>query len=193
MVHAYGLAASQLQRIRSRNIPLTIAVDSVAASGGYMMACVANYIIAAPFAIIGSIGVIAQVPNFNKLLKKFDIDYNEFTAGEYKRTVTIMGENSEQDKAKFTEQIEDTHLLFKEFISQNRPSVDIAKVSTGEHWFGTRALENKLVDELKTSDDYLLEKSEHADLFAIKYKKKRNMLEKFSRQTQKLIDQVRFS
>jgi len=193
MVHAYGLAASQLLRIRNRNIPLTIAVDKVAASGGYMMACVGNVIIAAPFAVIGSIGVIAQVPNFNKLLKKYDIDYNEFTAGEYKRTVTVFGENSDQAKEKFNEQLEDTHVLFKEFINQNRPNVDIAKVSTGEHWFGTRALEKNLVDELKTSDDYLLENSERADIFEIKYEKKKSMMEKISRQSQKLFDQLRYS
>lgn len=191
MVHSYGLAASQLLRIRNKNIPLTIAVDKVAASGGYMMACVANHIIAAPFAILGSIGVLAQLPNFNRLLKKHDIEYNEFTAGEFKRTVTVFGENSEKDKAKFTEQIEDTHVLFKDFISQNRPGVDITKVATGEHWFGTRALENNLVDELKTSDDYLLENSEHSDIFEIKYRKKKSVLEKLGHQAQYLLDRVR--
>ena len=153
VVHGYGLAASQLMRIRERNIPLTVSVDKVAASGGYMMACVANRILAAPFAIIGSIGVIAQVPNFNRVLKKHDIEYDQFTAGEFKRTVTMFGENTDEAKAKFREEIEDIHVLFKDFIVQHRPDVDIAKVSTGESWPGTRALERNLVDDPSTAED----------------------------------------
>ncbi|MCW8832124.1 MAG: protease SohB, partial [Colwellia sp.] len=141
MVHGYGLASSQLDRIRQREIPLTVSVDKVAASGGYMMACVANNIIAAPFAILGSIGVIAQLPNFNKLLKKNDIDFEQFTAGEFKRTVTMFGENTEKGKEKFIEELEETHVLFKDFVSEHRPSLDLEKVATGEHWFGTKALE----------------------------------------------------
>ena len=140
VVHGYGLAASQLMRLREKNISLTVSVDKVAASGGYMMACVGNRIFAAPFAIIGSIGVIAQIPNFNKVLKKHDVDYEQFTAGEFKRTVTMFGENTDEAKAKFREEIEDIHLLFKDFIVKHRPNVDIVKVSTGESWPGTRAL-----------------------------------------------------
>ncbi|MBI3774388.1 MAG: protease SohB [Gammaproteobacteria bacterium] len=169
MVHAYGLAASQLARFRTRNIPLTIAVDKVAASGGYMMACVANRILAAPFSILGSIGVIAQLPNFSRVLKKNDIDYEQFTAGEFKRTVTMFGENTDAARAKFREEIEETHRLFKNFVHEFRPSLDIAKVSTGEHWYGTQALDLKLVDQLQTSDDYLLEQSQTADVFEIIY------------------------
>ena len=169
MVHAYGLAASQLARIRTRNIALTVAVDKVAASGGYMMACVANHIVAAPFAIVGSIGVIAQLPNFSRVLKKNDIDFEQFTAGEFKRTVTMFGENTNAARAKFREEIEETHQLFKNFVHNYRPSLDIAKVSTGEHWYGTQALELKLVDRLVTSDDYLLEQSQTSDVFEIIY------------------------
>ena len=155
MVHGYGLASSQLDRIRQNNIPLTVSVDKVAASGGYMMACVANKIISAPFAIVGSIGVIAQVPNFNKLLKKNDIDYEQFTAGEFKRTVTMFGENTEKGREKFNEELEETHLLFKGFVADHRPSLDINKVATGEHWFGLTAKDLGLVDDIQTSDDYL--------------------------------------
>ena len=169
VVHGYGLAASQLMRLREKNIHLTVAVDKVAASGGYMMACVGTHIIAAPFSIIGSIGVIAQIPNFNKVLKKHDIEYDQFTAGEFKRTVTMFGENTDEARAKFHEEIEDIHLLFKDFITTNRPNIDIVKVATGESWPGTRALENNLVDELKTSDDYLLENSKTTDIFEISY------------------------
>ena len=169
MVHAYGLAASQLARIRTRNIPLTVAVDKVAASGGYMMACVANRIVAAPFSIVGSIGVLAQLPNFNRVLKKNDIDYEQFTAGEFKRTVTMFGENTDAARAKFREEIEETHRLFKNFVHHYRPKLDIAKVSTGEHWYGTQALELQLVDALLTSDDYLWEQSQTSDVFEIIY------------------------
>ncbi|HEB57748.1 MAG TPA: protease SohB [Gammaproteobacteria bacterium] len=192
LVHSYGLAASQLMRLREQNIPLTVSVDKVAASGGYMMACVGNRILAAPFAIIGSIGVIAQVPNFHRVLKKHDIDFEQFTAGEFKRTVTLFGENTEEGKAKFREEIEDIHRLFKDFIVQHRPAVDIAQVSTGESWPGTRALEHKLVDELKTSDDYLLEHSKHADIFEVRYVSRKSLGEKIGFQVQRLLDKWQY-
>lgn len=191
-VNGYGLGASQLMRIRDKNIQLTVSVDKVAASGGYMMACVGSRILAAPFAIIGSIGVIAQLPNFNKVLKKHDIDYEQFTAGEFKRTVTMFGENTEEAKAKFHDEIEDIHVLFKDFIVKHRPDIDIAKVSTGESWPGTRAIESHLVDELKTSDDYLLESSEHAELFEVSYVAKKPLAERLGFQFQSLIDKLRY-
>ena len=192
VVHGYGLGASQLMRVREKNIPLTVSVDKVAASGGYMMACVGNRIMAAPFAIIGSIGVIAQVPNFNKVLKKHDIEYDQFTAGEFKRTVTMFGENTDEAKAKFREEIEDIHALFKDFIVQHRPDVDIVKVSTGESWPGTRAMEKNLVDELKTSDDYLLESSKDADIYEVKYVSKKSLSERIGFQMQRLVDKFQY-
>lgn len=169
LVHSYGLAAAQLLRVRERQLRLTVAVDKVAASGGYMMACVADRIVAAPFAVLGSIGVIAQLPNFNRLLKKHDVDYEQFMAGEFKRTVTMFGENSAQGRRKFQEEIEDAHSLFKDFVKLHRPVVDLERVATGEHWYGMRALECQLVDELRTSDDYLLDASAHADLYEVTY------------------------
>lgn len=179
MVHGYGLAASQLSRIRQKNIPLTICVDKVAASGGYMMACIGNRILAAPFAVVGSIGVVAQLPNFNRLLKRHDIDIELHTAGEYKRTLTVLGENTEAGREKFREELEDTHLLFKEFVQLNRPQLDIARVATGEHWYGQRALELKLVDEIKTSDEYITERTGSADVFAIRYIPKHRFMSRF--------------
>ena len=157
MVHSYGLAASQLVRLREAGVKLTIAVDKVAASGGYMMACVADRIVAAPFAIIGSIGVVAQVPNFNRVLKDKHIDFEMHTAGDYKRTLTMFGENTEEGRAKFREDLEDTHGLFKAFVSRYRPDLDIEAVATGEHWYGSQALDLKLVDAVATSDDLMLE------------------------------------
>ncbi|MGB5277527.1 MAG: protease SohB [Gammaproteobacteria bacterium] len=192
VVHGYGLAASQLMRLREKQIPLTVSVDKVAASGGYMMACVGNRVIAAPFSIIGSIGVIAQIPNFHKVLKKHDVEFEQFTAGEFKRTVTMFGENTDEAKAKFRQEIEDIHVLFKDFIVQHRPNIDIVEVSTGESWPGTRALERNLVDELKTSDDYLLENSQHADLYEIKYSRKKSLLERMGIQLQRLIDKWQY-
>lgn len=176
MVHAYGLAASQLQRIRERQIPLTVAVDKVAASGGYMMACVADRILAAPFAILGSIGVITQLPNFHRLLKKNDIDFEQITAGDFKRTLTLFGENTDTARQKLREEVEEVHDLFKSFVTEHRPNLDIERVATGEHWHGSRALDLQLVDELKTSDDYLLESSEQRDLFEVKYVAKKPLM-----------------
>ena len=180
MVHSYGLAASQLLRIKKRGIPLAVSVDKIAASGGYMMACVADRILAAPFSIIGSIGVVAQIPNFHRLLKKKDIDFELVTAGEFKRTLTLFGENTDSARAKFKHEIEETHQLFKNFITQNRPQVDIEKVATGEHWHGVQAIEMKLVDELITSDDYLFEASAVADVYEVKVLQKRSLGEKIS-------------
>lgn len=163
VVHGYGLAASQLKRISDKDIPLTICVDKVAASGGYMMACIADKILAAPFAIIGSIGVVAQLPNFHKVLKKNDVDFELFTAGDFKRTVTMFGENTEQGKQKFQEELEETHVLFKQFVTENRSVVDIDKVATGEHWFATQAKDLNLVDDIVTSDEYLQTKMSLSD------------------------------
>ncbi len=170
IVHGYGLAASQLVRLRQRKLKLTICVDKVAASGGYMMACVADEVVAAPFAIIGSIGVVASVPNVNRLLQEHGVDYEEMTAGEFKRTVSYLGKISPEGRQKFQEQLEDTHALFKEFVKAHRPDVQIDAVSTGEYWFARRARELGLVDRLETSDDLLLSRMEVADVFQVTYR-----------------------
>lgn len=187
LVHAYGLAASQLLRVRERRIKLTVTVDKVAASGGYMMACIADQILAAPFAVVGSIGVVAQLPNVHRLLRKHDIDFELHTAGEYKRTLTVFGENTDAGRAKFREEIEETHTLFKRFVSQNRPAVDIAKVATGEHWFGSQALALKLVDRLLTSDDYLLERASESAVYELHYRRPRALAERLSRSLVRLL------
>lgn len=170
VVHEHGLAASQLVRIREREIPLTIVVDKVAASGGYLMACVANRILAAPFAILGSIGVLAQIPNFNRLLDSHGVDFEQITAGKYKRNVTMFGKNTDEDRAKLKEELEEVHNLFKGAVSRYRPDLDLDNIATGEHWYGTRALELGLADELKTSDELLAELAKDHDLFRLSYK-----------------------
>ena len=181
MIQTYGLAASQLARIRDRNIPLTVSVDKIAASGGYLMACVANRILAAPFSIIGSIGVLAQLPNFNRFLKKHNIDFEQVTSGEFKRTLSIFGENTDKGRKKFQEELDEMHQLFKGFVHEYRPRVDLEKTATGEYWLGTRAKEIGLVDQLITSDDYLLKaNTDKYHIYEVSYCYKQTWKEKLS-------------
>ncbi|WP_315043675.1 protease SohB [Faucicola mancuniensis] len=190
MVHGYGLAAAQLARIKDAGLTLTVCVDKVAASGGYMMACVADKILSAPFAVVGSIGVVAQVPNFHDLLEKHDIDVEVFTAGKYKRTVTVFGKNDEEDKQKFQEELEQTHKLFQDFVTKYRPQLELDKVATGEHWYGEDAIDLKLVDELKTSDSYLLDLLKTHQVYALQTRKKPTLAEKlgFAQASQAVIE-----
>lgn len=190
MVHGYGLAAAQLVRLRDAGFHLTICVDKVAASGGYMMACIANEIIAAPFAIVGSIGVVAQVPNFNRLLKQHNVDFELYTAGQYKRTVTMFGENTPEGKAKFEEELQQTHVLFKHFVEKYRPQLNVDKVATGEHWYGEDALELNLVDKLQTSDEYLLALLPQHDVYVINTRKKATLGEKLGLQAAQMADSL---
>ena len=178
MVPNYGLAASQLTRFRDHEIPLTVVVDKVAASGGYLMAVVANKIIAAPFALVGSIGVVAQVPNVHKLLKKNDVDVEVLTAGKYKRTLTTFGENTEEGREKFKEELEDIHALFQEFVAEYRPEMELEKVATGEAWFGRRAIELNLVDELATSDEIIMKACESSDVFSVAWQEQKKPIER---------------
>lgn len=181
VVHGYGLAASQLMRFKNRNIPFTAIVDKVAASGGYMMACTANEIIAAPFAIVGSIGVVAQIPNFHRLLKKNEIDVELQTAGQYKRTLTMFGENTEEGREKFRQELEETHLLFKDFVAENRPKVNIEEVATGEHWFAIQAKDKGLVDNIGTSDDVILSLIEQYKIIEVKFQRRKKFSERFAK------------
>jgi len=190
VVHGYGLAASQLQRLRDHGIPLTVAVDKVAASGGYMMACVASHIVAAPFAIVGSIGVVAQLPNFNRLLKRNDIDVELHTAGQYKRTLTLFGENTEEGREKFREDLNDTHLLFKRFVKEMRPSLNIDEVATGEHWYGVQAKEKGLVDAISTSDDLILEKMKVREVVSVRYLRRKKMMDRFTGSAAESVDRL---
>ncbi len=186
-VNGYGLAASQLQRLRDRKIPLTVCIDKIAASGGYLMACVANHIVAAPFAIIGSIGVVAQIPNFHRWLKKNNIDMELLTAGEYKRTLTLFGENTEKGREKFKEDLEKIHQAFRNYLLANRSQLNLEQVATGEHWLASDALDLKLVDLLKTSDDYLMDKMDAFNAFNIRVHAKRSLADKLLQPAMKLL------
>ena len=186
-VNGYGLAAAQLQRIREKNIPLTVSIDKVAASGGYLMACVANYIIAAPFAIIGSIGVVAQIPNFHRWLKKNNIDIELLTAGEYKRTLTLFAENTEKGRKKFQEDLEKIHTAFRDYVLANRSQLDIDKVSTGEHWLAKDAFDLRLVDKLSTSDEYLIGKMTKYKAFKLTIQPKTSIVNKLLKPAMRLM------
>jgi serine protease SohB len=173
-VHEQGLAASQLLRVRSRGVRLTVAVDTVAASGGYMMACVADRIVAAPFAVLGSIGVVVEVPNVHRLLDRHGVDVELFTAGRYKRTVTAFSRTTDEGRQKLREQLDDAHVLFRDWVARHRPQLDLEQVATGEYWYGTRALELQLVDELGTSDEYLTAAAGRADVLQVRYTPQRS-------------------
>ncbi len=190
LVHGYGLAASQLDRIRKAGIPLTVCIDKVAASGGYMMACVADRILAAPFAFVGSIGVAAQLPNFHRLLKRHDIDYEVLTAGEHKRTLTLFGENTDKGREKFLEDLRETHDLFKQHVAQHRSQVDIDAIATGEVWLGTRAQALGLVDEVMTSDEYIVGQLDSANIFSLAWVRKKTLPEKVGVAAEESIDSL---
>lgn len=177
-VHEHGFAASQLMRLKQHGLTLEVAVDKVAASGGYLMACVADKIFAAPFAIVGSIGVLAQMPNFHRLLEEKGVDFEQVTAGRYKRTLTMFGKNTDEGRDKLQQELEDVHALFKQQIREHRPQVDVERVATGEHWYGARALELALVDELATSDDVLVQAAKEFDLYHLAFKRRRRWSER---------------
>lgn len=190
MVPHYGLAASQLHRVRKREIPLVVAVDKVAASGGYLMAAVASRVIAAPFALVGSIGVVAEIPNLHRLLEKHDVDWEVLTAGQYKRTLTVFGENTDEGRRKFIEELEDTHALFKSFVHENRPSLDLERVATGEAWYGRRAVELNLVDEILTSDEYVNAACESRDVYEVHWVEHRRPLDRILGEVRGLLARV---
>lgn len=167
LVHAYGLAAAQLERLTAAGLATTVCIDKVAASGGYLMACTASHIKAAPFAVLGSIGVVAQVPNVHRLLKRHDIDVELLTAGKYKRTLTVLGENTEEGREKFIGDLENTHRLFKDYVSRHRSAVDIEMLATGEIWYGSEALGHCLIDSVQTSEAYLVERMQQARVFSV--------------------------
>jgi len=190
MVHAYGLASSQLLRIKNAGIPLTICVDKVAASGGYMMACLADKLVSAPFAIIGSIGVLVQMPNFHRILKKNDVDYEIISAGEFKRTLSTFGEITKKGKAKVQEDVETIHGIFKQWVKDHRPSVEIDKISTGETWVGMQAKERYMVDEIKTSDECILAACETADVFEVEFELKKSIQDKLGAAIPGVVEKV---
>lgn len=186
--YAYGLCAAELKRLVDNDINLTVCIDKVAASGGYLMSCVASKIIAAPWAIVGSIGVIAQLPNFHRLLQKNSIDFEMHTAGAFKRTLTTLGENTEEGREKFKSDLEDLHIIFKNFVKEQRPQVDTDIVATGEVWQGEEAVKVGLVDSLETSDNYLVNLSKEAKLFEIQFVEKKNLSERLAFSMQLIIE-----
>lgn len=168
-VDGYGLVASQIDRLKKAGLKVTVSVDRVAASGGYMGAVVADKIIAAPFSYIGSIGVIGQVPNIHKLLKEKGIEIEQHTAGQYKRTLTTVGETTDEGREKFKADLQRMHEHFKDHILKYRPDIEIEKVATGEVWNGSDALELGLIDDIKVSDDFIGEMWNEFEVLELKY------------------------
>lgn len=168
-VSGYGLAASQLVRLKEAGLSLTVCVDKVAASGGYMMACIADRIIAAPFAVVGSIGVLAQVPNIHKLLQRHQIDVEVLTAGKHKAPMTLMGEKTEEGRQKLLEDLKAIHERFRDLVGRYRPQLDLAAVTEGDFWLAEDALALGLVDQLETSDAYLLTKAKSSDVVSVSW------------------------
>jgi serine protease SohB len=165
----YGLAAAQLVRLVDAKLRLVACIDRVAASGGYLMAAVAQHIVAAPFATVGSIGVVAQVPNVHGLLRRFDVQVVELTAGEHKRPLSLVGEVTDKGKAKLQQQLDEVHERFKSFVKQHRPQVDIDVLATGEVWLAADALSKGLIDQVSTSDAYLVQRAKESDVFWVRY------------------------
>ncbi|WP_335617611.1 protease SohB [Kushneria konosiri] len=188
LVHAYGLASAQLDRLRAAGLRLTVSVDKVAASGGYMMACCADHLIAAPFAVIGSIGVVAQIPNLHRLLKKNDVDVEILTAGRHKRTLTMLGENTEEGRQKFLDDLEKTHDLFKSWIAERRPALDIEQVSEGDIWYGQEAIGLGLTDEVNTSEAWLQARSDQWQILEVGLRSQRSMLERLGKGSESAIE-----
>ncbi|WP_148253944.1 protease SohB [Aidingimonas lacisalsi] len=178
LVHAYGHAAAEFDRLRTAGIKTTVCVDKVAASGGYLMACCAEKLMVAPFAVLGSIGVIAQLPNVHRLLQRHDVDVELHTAGRYKRTLTLFGENTDEGRDKFREDLEHIHALFKQYVGERRPALDIDSVATGESWYGSDAVENGLADVLSTSESYLLERMQYARVLSLHLETRKGVAER---------------
>jgi serine protease SohB len=176
-VTGYGLAAAEILRLRERKIKVIASVDQVAASGGYMMACAADRIVAAPFAVVGSIGVVAPVPNLHRLLQKNQIDFEEMTAGEFKRTVSVLGEITPAGREHFRGKLDATHEAFKAHVAQCRPSVDIARVANGDYWLAREALPLGLVDEIMTGDELLFQARDGARLYEVTTQARKNLLQ----------------
>lgn len=189
-VPGYGLVASQLVRVKQAKLKLTVCVDQIAASGGYLAAVVADRILAAPFATIGSIGVVVTVPNFHDFLKKQDVDMIELTAGKYKRSISMLGKISEEGKRHTTGQLKVIHEQFKEMVISYRPQVDIQQVATGDYWTAKTALAYGLVDDLSTSDAYIQELIQSSDVWEISTPKKKSLQSMFKESTVALMDAV---
>lgn len=180
-VHGYGLAASQLARLRAAKLRVVACVDKVAASGGYMMACESDEVVAAPFAIVGSIGVVASVPNLHRLLEKYGVDYEEMTAGEHKRTVSLFGKIEPEGREKFLEQLAEIHTLFREHVLRNRPNAKAELIATGEHWAASQAVELGLVDRIATSDDEVMRRVKEREVYEVSFRRPRSWQSRMGR------------
>ena len=114
------------------------------------------------------------------MLKKHDVDYEMLTAGEYKRTLTVFGENTEKGREKFQEDLENIHRLFKGFVARYRPTLNVERVATGEVWFGVEAQAIALADDIQTSDQYITQRVRQADVFEVHYATRKRMQDRLA-------------
>lgn len=197
-VSEYGMLFAELERMRKceENFQLTVVVDTVAASGGYLMSLPAHKILAAPFAMVGSIGVVSFIPNIRELLEANKIKPRTFTAGDFKRTVTLTDEGDEKSAEQYKQQLALIHEQFKQALKKYRPQVELEKVATGEAWLASTTVEKELqlVDGLNTSHALLLEMNQSFDLVEYSSKAERKTFLKrilgCDDENQSIVDQI---
>ena len=174
-VSNYGDLYSVMEMIKKRGHTLWVAIDRVAASGGYLISLPADKIFATPFALIGSIGVLSEVPNFGGLLDKYGVKMEEYTAGERKMNISMFRENGEEQKEHHRKKLGKIHELFKAQLVKYRggliekKGVDIGELMEGDFWMGENAFELGLVDELKSSVEILLDEKDHFNILKVNY------------------------
>ena len=172
----YGWAAAQLQRLRNHNnhnhnhnknnIITTVCVDQFAASGGYMIASQADRLVAAPFATLGSVGVIVEGLNFNELARRYGIQPLVLKAGESKNSLSTWGPVRKKDLEDEQRRLEKVHEAFIELVVAGRPGLapeTVPHILNGSVFLGTEALELGLIDAVQTTDDYLWERINAGD------------------------------
>lgn len=187
VVNGYGLLASEIERLHYSEIETYALIDQVAASGGYMAACVANHVVAAPFAYIGSIGVVSEMPNFNQILSDNGINIEQHTAGKSKRTVTPLGKITDEDRNEFKKKLERIHRSFINHVSHYRNINDADEnknsiIFSGDYWIAeeTVELELGLVDEISTSQEFLLDKMKEYNIIEITFQENKTKKSKLS-------------
>ncbi len=145
----------ELKKSRAKGKKIVVSMDSVAASGGYYIACAADEIYANPGTITGSIGVIAEFPNFEGLMDKVGIRFETIKTGKYKDTGSAFRPMNEDERALIQEMLMDVYDQFVEAVAEGRnmPIKKVRKYADGRVFSGRQALEYGFVDALGTQSD----------------------------------------
>jgi ClpP class serine protease len=128
-----------------------------------MIASQANQIIAAPFAVVGSIGVMLEGLNIHEALKSYGVKPLSLKAGDMKNPITTWGEISDKDLKLKLQDLDESHQDFIELCRSTRPELD-PKVCNGRVMSGEKALESGMTDRILTSEEYIFEKMSEGDL-----------------------------